>query len=89
MPHMDIMAAARKIREKAPAVILLFITSMAQYAIHGYEVDAQDFIVGDANMLSGDPKQRHPGETSKPTADATPHEIRHGVLTGYAAAHDI
>lgn len=47
------------------------------------------FIVGDANMLSGDPKQRHPGETSKPAADATPHEIRHGVLTGYAAAHAI
>lgn len=47
------------------------------------------FIVGDANMLSGDPKQRHPGEKSKPTADATPHEIRHGVLTGYAAAHAI
>ena len=47
------------------------------------------FIVGDANMLSGDPKQRHPGETSKPLVDATPHEIRHGVLTGYAAAHAI
>jgi len=47
------------------------------------------FIVGDANMLSGDPKQRHPGEKSKPTVDATPHGIRHGVLTGYAAAHAI
>lgn len=45
MPHMDGMAAARRIREKDPAVILIFITSMAQYAIHGYEVDAQDFIL--------------------------------------------
>lgn len=47
------------------------------------------FIVGDANMLSGDQKQRHPGEKSEPSVDTTAHEIRHGVLTGYAAAHSI
>ena len=44
------------------------------------------FIVGDANMLSGDPIQRHPGEISKPSQDTTSHGIRHGVLTACAAA---
>lgn len=45
MAHMDGMAAARRIREQDNSVILIFITSMAQYAIQGYEVDAQDFIL--------------------------------------------
>lgn len=44
------------------------------------------FIAGDANMLSGDPVQRHPGETSRPSEDSTPHGIRHSVLTACAAA---
>ena len=47
------------------------------------------FIVGDANMLSGDPMHRFPGEVSTPREDTTSHGIRHGVLTGYAAAHMI
>ncbi len=47
------------------------------------------FIVGDANMLSGDPVQRHPGEASKPNPDTTSHGIRHGVLTACAAARMI
>lgn len=47
------------------------------------------FIVGDANMLSGDPVQRHPGEISKPNPDSTSHGIRHGVLTACAAARMI
>lgn len=47
------------------------------------------FIVGDANMLSGDPERQGPGEPSKPSADTTKHGIRHGVMTGYAAAHMI
>ena len=45
MTHMDGMEAARRIREQDDSVILIFITSMAQYAIRGYEVDAQDFIL--------------------------------------------
>lgn len=47
------------------------------------------FLVGDANMLSGDPERMHPGEMPKPTSDTTKHGIRHGVMTGYAAAHMI
>ena len=45
MTHMDGMTTARKIRHQDQDVILIFITSMAQYAIHGYEVDAQDYIL--------------------------------------------
>lgn len=45
MPKMDGMAAARKIREKDASLAIIFVTRMAQYAIHGYEVDAVDFVV--------------------------------------------
>lgn len=45
MPHMDGMSAAQRIREQDPAVVLIFITNMAQYAIKGYEVDAMDFVL--------------------------------------------
>ena len=42
---LDGMAAARELRKFDKTVILIFITNMAQLAIHGYEVDALDFIV--------------------------------------------
>lgn len=45
MPHLDGMQAAKKLREMDEETVLLFITSMAQYAIRGYEVDALDFIL--------------------------------------------
>ena len=45
MPLMDGMTCARKLREADGNVLLCFITSMAQYAIHGYEVGALDFVV--------------------------------------------
>lgn len=45
MKHMDGMRAARSIRKHDPAVIIIFITTMAQCAIEGYEVDALDFIL--------------------------------------------
>lgn len=45
MPHMDGMEAARRIRERDQALGIVFVTNMAQYAIHGYEVNAIDFIV--------------------------------------------
>lgn len=45
MAHMDGMETAKRIRDQDSSVILIFITSMAQYAIRGYEVDAQDFIL--------------------------------------------
>ena len=43
--HIDGMETARKIREKDKAVIIIFITNMAEYAIQGYDVEARGFIL--------------------------------------------
>lgn len=45
MAHMDGMETARRVRRQDPDVILVFITSLARYAIQGYEVDASGFIL--------------------------------------------
>lgn len=45
MPYMNGLETAKKIRETNEHVVIVFITSMQQYAIHGYSVDATDFIV--------------------------------------------
>jgi len=45
MAHLDGMETARRIRCQDPDVTLVFITSLARYAIQGYEVDACDFIL--------------------------------------------
>lgn len=45
MPYLNGMDAARRLRELDPDVLLIFITSLTQYAVSGYEVDALDYIV--------------------------------------------
>lgn len=45
MPHLDGFHAAQEIRAMDTAVILIFITNMARYAIRGYEVEALDFVL--------------------------------------------
>lgn len=45
MPHMNGLEAARKFRELDKSASLIFITTLAQYAIKGYEVDALDFLI--------------------------------------------
>ncbi len=45
MPDLNGMDAARNLRKIDGGVALIFVTNMAQYAIRGYEVDADDFIV--------------------------------------------
>lgn len=45
LPGMNGMDAATQLRMFDPAVTLIFVTNMAQYAVKGYEVDAFDFIV--------------------------------------------
>ena len=45
MPYMNGLQTAKKIREANENVCIIFITSMQQYAIHGYDVNATDFIV--------------------------------------------
>lgn len=45
MPHITGMEAAMKLREYDKRAVLIFVTTMAQFAIKGYEVDALDYIV--------------------------------------------
>ena len=45
MPHIDGMECARRLRKIDGDTPLVFVTSMAQYAIRGYEVNAMDFMV--------------------------------------------
>ena len=45
MPNMSGMDIARSIRKTDGEVALIFVTNIARYAIHGYEVDADDFVV--------------------------------------------
>lgn len=45
MKHLNGMEAAAKIRKVDASVVLIFITTMAQFAIHGYEVGALDFVL--------------------------------------------
>ena len=45
MPGMTGMDAAKKIRKIDPDVMMIFITSLTQYAIEGYSVNAFDYIL--------------------------------------------
>lgn len=45
MPHMDGMEGALRLKKMDSQVKLIFVTSMAQYAVRGYEAEALDFIV--------------------------------------------
>lgn len=49
MPKVNGMKAAEQIREQDADVTLMFITNMASYAIHGYEVGALDFVMKPIN----------------------------------------
>lgn len=52
MKFMDGLSAARFIRERDNEVVIIFVTNMAQYAIHGYEVNAFDYILKPLNYFS-------------------------------------
>ena len=45
MTHVDGMTAAHAIREVDQEVVLVFITSAAQFAIHGYQVGALSYLM--------------------------------------------
>ncbi len=45
MPIMDGMECAKRLRRQDDQVPIVFITSMAQYAIKGYEVEAMAFMI--------------------------------------------
>jgi len=45
MPHMNGLEAANRLRQTDENVCLIFVTTLAQYAVKGYEVNAFDFLV--------------------------------------------
>ncbi len=45
LPGMDGMETARRLRETGSAMLLVFVTNMANMVINGYEVEAFDFIL--------------------------------------------
>lgn len=45
LPGKNGMDTARQLRRTDELVTLIFVTNMAQYALHGYDVDALDFIL--------------------------------------------
>jgi len=45
LPGINGMEAAEAMREHDPETPLIFVTNLAQYAVHGYAVDALDFVV--------------------------------------------
>lgn len=45
MKFVDGMTAAREIRALDDQVLIIFITSLASYAVKGYEVDALDYVI--------------------------------------------
>ncbi|MCR5545711.1 MAG: LytTR family DNA-binding domain-containing protein [Lachnospiraceae bacterium] len=45
LPGLNGIETAKKVREHDKNVIIMFITNMAQYAIHGYDVEAIDYVL--------------------------------------------
>lgn len=45
MPDVDGLSVAHRLRQLDKSLCIIFVTSMAQYAIRGYEVSALDFVV--------------------------------------------
>ncbi len=58
MPGLDGMSAAEQLRKADPVTMLIFVTSMVQYAVQGYDVNAFDFIVKPVNPTAFDMKLR-------------------------------
>ena len=52
MPDLNGMETARKLRAMDQNVLLIFVTSLAQYAIEGYEVAAVDYILKPVQYFS-------------------------------------
>lgn len=49
LPEMDGMSAVKELRKTNELVVVVFVTSLAQYALKGYEVGATDFMVKPLN----------------------------------------
>ena len=45
MPKMNGIETAKKIRERDSDVIIIFLTSLVQYALEGYDVNAANYLI--------------------------------------------
>ncbi len=52
LPYMDGIEASEKLRKIDPTVIIVFVTSLAQYAIEGYKVHAFDYVLKPVNYYN-------------------------------------
>ena len=52
MPVMNGIDTARAVRAVDDQVLIMFVTNMAQYALHGYEVDAVDYVLKPLNYAA-------------------------------------
>ena len=52
LPYMNGMSAAEKLRCEDEEVMIIFVTSLAQYAINGYKVNAFDYILKPVNYYN-------------------------------------
>ena len=83
MDGLDGLTTARKLRRRDDKVLLVFVTSMLQYAVQGYSVDAMDFIVKPVTYtglkLCMDRVVRRPNETTPVRLRFTNREGTHSV----------
>ena len=71
LPVVDGMEAAKTIRKIDSQVMIIFVTSLAQYAINGYEVNAFDFILKPINYYSFSLKMKRALPVLKSKANRT------------------
>lgn len=65
MPGVDGMSAAEQLRQMDQVTMLIFVTSMVQYAVQGYDVNAFDFIVKPINPTAFDMKMKRAARALK------------------------
>ena len=71
MPGMNGMEAAKLLRERDEETPLVFVTNLAQYAVHGYAVDALDFIVKPVSYADFAPRMTRALKAMKRNAGTT------------------
>lgn len=81
LPDLNGMTVAQKLRERDQNVLLIFITSMAQFALKGYSVRALDYIVKPFSYDEFALKMRRAvGEVAKKKNDIFPISTENGKV---------
>lgn len=80
MPGLNGIETARALRKLDQSVLLVFVTNHAQYALHGYEVDAISYIMKPVNPFDFAMKMRRViSRTCKRTDASVQIKTEHGV----------